>query len=134
MTSERFNSFLKKELPFEMHLLKKDTDAKKQSSFIQYHLNHTLNPNFCSPIQYDYFEQTLHIPLEKEQFSSVQEILTHYLLLYNLSMIARYETEWWSELFHGFDSLDYPFIDQFLSVTTVKIPYLINLYLQVKFK
>ena len=56
-------------------------------------------------------------------------MLAHYLLLYNLSMISRYETEWWYELLHTYSSKDYPFILRFLEVTAQKIPYLISCYL-----
>ena len=57
------------------------------------------------------------------------EIAVHYLLLYNLSMICRYEAEWWGELLHTFDGGDLPFILQFLSITERKIPSLISLLL-----
>ena len=42
------------------------------------------------------------------------ELISHYLVLYNLSMIARYETEWWSELLKTTPNDDYPTIIQFL--------------------
>ncbi|HHY74946.1 MAG TPA: hypothetical protein GX497_17290 [Bacillus bacterium] len=132
MTIERFTSFLKKCLPFEHQLLENEKNIEKQPLFFQLQLTCTINPNDCAPIQFDYYENTLHIPIDKEQFIYLPEIMTHYLLLYNLSMISRYETEWWGELLHGFDSLDYPFIEHFLSVTHMKIPYLINHYLQAK--
>jgi hypothetical protein len=134
MTADRLDHFLKDILPFDYHIVNKANANNKQLEFIELQVDCPLNPNDCSPIQFDCFENTLHIPLDKEQFLFFPEILTHYLLLYNLSMISRYETEWWSELLHGFDSMDYPFIEQFLSITAVKVPYLINQYLQKKFK
>jgi hypothetical protein len=60
------------------------------------------------------------------------ELIIHYLLLYNLSMIARYETEWWCELIKTTPTNDYPFISTFLSITAEKTPYLIFKYLQSK--
>ena len=55
--------------------------------------------------------------------------MVHYLLLYNLSMIARYETEWWSELTKMMPNKDYPFIKTFLDITLQKSPFLIYEYL-----
>ena len=130
MTVDRFDHFLKEILPFDFKMINKTVTSSKQLELIELQIKDPINPNDCSPLQFDLFENTLHIPTNKEQFLFFPEILTHYLLLYNLSMISRYETEWWSELLHGFDSLDYPFIEQFLSVTAVKVPYLINQYLQ----
>ncbi len=44
----------------------------------------------------------------------------HYLILYNVGMIARYETEWWYELLTQHISDDYVLIQQFLLVTEKK--------------
>ena len=52
------------------------------------------------------------------------ELISHYLLLYNLSMIARYETEWWSELFKTIPNDDYPTIIQFLKQLNIKLLFL----------
>lgn len=53
----------------------------------------------------------------------------HYLLLYNLSMISRYEAEWWGELIHTFNGADYPFIRHYLTVAEKKLPALIANFL-----
>lgn len=45
------------------------------------------------------------------------ELLTHYLLLYNLSMIVRYESEWWSDLLKNYSHYDFVFISQFLDIS-----------------
>lgn len=68
-------------------------------------------------------------PLQKNQLFHFPELLIHYLLLYNLSMIARYETEWWSELTKMMPNRDYPFIEFFLQITQKKGPFLIYQYL-----
>ena len=57
------------------------------------------------------------------------ELLVHYLLLYNLSMISRYETDWWYDLLGSYGSEDYPFIYQFLNISAQKIPYYISAFL-----
>ena len=80
-----------------------------------------------------FFRKTLenewYIPLFREGFKPMHEVMVHYLLLYNLSMICRYETEWWGDLFHTFSSNDYPFISKFLSTSQVKVPYMLMNYL-----
>ncbi|GAA0502214.1 YaaC family protein [Salinibacillus aidingensis] len=62
-------------------------------------------------------------------FYPFHEVMTHFLLLYNLSMICRYETEWWGELLHSFSNNDYPYILHFLSITAKKIPIMLGYYL-----
>jgi len=47
-------------------------------------------------------------------------------------MIARYETEWWSELIKTMPNKDYPFIVQFLNITSKKGPFLAYQYLMGK--
>jgi hypothetical protein len=82
-----------------------------------------------SPLKYNIENETFALPLNKENYFNFPELLVHYLLLYNLSMIARYETEWWSELTKMMPNQDYPFICSFLDVTMQKGPFLIYQYL-----
>lgn len=53
------------------------------------------------------------------------ELLSHYLVLYNLSMLSRYETEWWGDILHSYTSEDLVYIRTFLEITKTKIPWLI---------
>ncbi|RJS60985.1 hypothetical protein CJ483_13615 [Bacillus sp. PK3_68] len=57
------------------------------------------------------------------------ELLVYYALLYNLSMIARYETEWWYELLKHAPGKEYSLIKQFLHISQCKIPLLVEQYL-----
>jgi hypothetical protein len=82
-----------------------------------------------SPLKINLETKSYMLPLNKSSFYNFPELLVHYLLLYNLSMIARYETEWWSELTKMMPNQDYPFIHSFLDVTLKKGPYLIFDYL-----
>jgi hypothetical protein len=82
-----------------------------------------------SPIKYHLEGGYYALPMKKSDFFHFPELLIHYLLLYNLSMIARYETEWWSELTKMMPNRDYPFIHSFLDITLQKGPYLIYHYL-----
>ncbi len=82
-----------------------------------------------SPLSFNLENNSYNISLTKGGFFNFPELLVHYLLLYNLSMIARYETEWWSELTKMMPNRDYPFICSFIDVTMQKGPYLIYQYL-----
>lgn len=78
-----------------------------------------------TPLKYNLSKQVFALPLTKEYGFILNELLAHYLLLYNLSMIARYETEWWSELVKTMPTKDFPLIDSFLHITLEKGPFLI---------
>ncbi|KWU62409.1 YaaC family protein [Priestia sp. YIM B13446] len=119
MNHERLYSFLKERSRLSLSLSEDQVRILDPSSRLYN----------CSPFMYNFQDNTLHAPLEKDSCLYFPEMLAHYLLLYNLSMISRYETEWWYELLHTYSSKDYPFILRFLEVTAQKIPYLISCYL-----
>lgn len=75
--------------------------------------------------KWDSKEESYAISTNKEKTCFSNELLSHYLILYNLSMIARYEIEWWSELLKTMPNKDYPFIESFLQVSAEKGPELI---------
>ncbi|GAK06902.1 YaaC family protein [Geomicrobium sp. JCM 19038] len=56
----------------------------------------------------------------------VPELLTHHMLLYNLSMISRYESEWWGELITSRLSQDVPLIELYLQQAGNRIRTLIR--------
>lgn len=85
--------------------------------------------NGAFPIKINLETSSYVLPLKKDNLFLFPELLIHYLLLYNLSMIARYETEWWSELTKTMPNRDYPFIHSFMEVTLEKGPFLIYEYL-----
>ncbi|MEN1966520.1 YaaC family protein [Lentibacillus sp. N15] len=68
---------------------------------------------------------TIYFPSDRDYYLAIPEALIHYLLLYNLSMISRYETEWWGELLTAKSDIDFPLIKQFLLTATEKIPFLL---------
>jgi hypothetical protein len=80
------------------------------------------------PLRYHFEYQTLACPTEKRK-SYLPELIIHYALLYNLSMIARYETEWWLELIKTNPNEDFPFITQFMSISSHKVPIFIAHFL-----
>ncbi|RIW26842.1 hypothetical protein D3H55_23450 [Bacillus salacetis] len=81
------------------------------------------------PIRLNIRDNSYSIPVDRSDAYTLPEPIIHYLLLYNLSMIARYETEWWSELLKSNSSDDYPIIKNFLCLSLEKPPILIKNYL-----
>ena len=78
-----------------------------------------------SLIKWNNRQKKYSISTNKEVTPFSNEIINHYLILYNLSMIARYEIEWWSELLKTMPNKDYPYIESFLLVSSEKGPQLI---------
>lgn len=81
------------------------------------------------PFRYHFNKNIYCLPTEKNNLGMIPELIIYYLLLYNLSMIARYETEWWSELLKTAPTNDYPLINNLLSVSLYKSPYLVLQFL-----
>lgn len=79
-------------------------------------------------------KQEIYFPINRNYFISVPEILIHYLLLYNLSMISRYETEYWGELFATKYGVDYSIIVQYLTIAVNKVEFLLGEFLHSKDK
>ncbi|WP_404450754.1 YaaC family protein [Virgibacillus necropolis] len=75
-------------------------------------------------------KQEIYFPCDRTYFVSVPEILIHYLLLYNLSMISRYETEYWGELFATKYGVDYSIIVHYLTIVVDKVENLLGEWLQ----
>ncbi|MFC7395131.1 YaaC family protein [Scopulibacillus cellulosilyticus] len=92
-------------------------------------LKKELTPIYADPFQYSLTGDYM-VSCSKERVD-LPEILVHYIILYNLSMISRYETEWWYELHYQKSSPDLSFIHAFLDVTAIKIPFFISHYLGV---
>ncbi|CAH0347757.1 hypothetical protein BCI9360_04186 [Bacillus sp. CECT 9360] len=119
MTSHRFKDFL--EIKTKTKL-----SVEEQGSNLHLYPEQAWSQNFHSPIHYHLFEKKYVLSTNKDSSCyCFPELLVHYLLLYNLSMIARYETEWWSELLKTMANDDYPFIAQFLNITLKKGPNLV---------
>lgn len=90
------------------------------------------NDSMQPPFRYHLFKEQFCLPTTLHPHSHIHDLIIHYLLLYNLSMISRYETEWWFELIKTTPNADYPFITAFLDITEEKGPYLILQYLSAQ--
>ncbi|KEK21804.1 YaaC family protein [Bacillus gaemokensis] len=130
MTKERFSRFIETN---GKHLFIQHIPDVTNESNLQFSAPiKTWNPLYSTPFSYDYSTHTYYLPITHDVRNHklhLPELLIHYLLLYNLSMISRYETDWWYDLLNSYSSEDYPFIYQFLGVSTQKIPYYISLFL-----
>jgi YaaC-like Protein len=119
---EVLNKFHMSQDLFKQYLNEKLTGAYKWTK------EHTLHVPYISeqlPIRWHLSNNRLALPSSRNEANLIPEILIHYAILYNLSMIARYETEWWIELLKNRTNEDYPIIRSFLTVTTQKGPYLL---------
>ena len=98
----------------------------EDSDFLHLQLGRHFSCNGSLPFRYNLEEERFMLSLNRHSpIYSLPELLIHYLISYNLSMIARYETEWWVELLKTTPNDDYPAIVQFLKVSQKKVPYLV---------
>ncbi|MFK4996570.1 YaaC family protein [Bacillus sp. N9] len=86
------------------------------------------------PFRYHFDKQKVCLPNKLHKHLELPDMLIHYLLLYNLSMISRYETEWWFEQLKTTPNSDAIFIQTYLDVTERKGPYLIYQFLMKNMK
>ncbi|MDG5473928.1 YaaC family protein [Jeotgalibacillus sp. ET6] len=84
-------------------------------SSLLFHVEHLENLTFSM--------QDLLLLLENDaQQQPLNPIQCHFLLLYNLSMIARYETEWWGNCTMFKETEDYSIIRSFLHLSSHYAP------------
>ncbi|MCA1032992.1 YaaC family protein [Bacillus timonensis] len=129
MTARRFTDFLIESTPYQIQFEYSEKHLKDKIQMIIPSSHKPTFPLTCSPFFYHLYDKNIYLPSERDQVKQFPEVMVHYLLLYNLSMISRYETEWWSDLLHSYSSNDYPYIHHFLNITAEKIPYLLFLFL-----
>lgn len=105
-------------------LIGKDYETYSEGDKISLQLQQPLT-QLKHPFYVD-LKSDIYFPASRNYFISMDEVMIHYLLLYNLSMLSRYEAEWWGDLIVTKSTVDYPFIEQFLHITTKKIPILLG--------
>ncbi|MFD2627325.1 YaaC family protein [Oceanobacillus kapialis] len=121
------DSFLKKITPYIPEIKHVEVD----NAYIRVELIQQLR-DIKGPFYTDTSQTSIYFPASKEVYLPFSEVMIHYLLLYNLSMLCRYETEWWGDLFTSKPEVDYPFITQFLKESAAKVPFLLGLELYKK--
>jgi len=103
MSHNRFTKELTTEFPLEFMYNEKDKI---------YFKHHFKTKDIPPPFRVD--AETLYYPTYASSSTLLPNLLLYYAILYNLSMLSRYETEWWNELTILKQSFDYPLIQQFL--------------------
>ncbi|HJV46019.1 MAG TPA: YaaC family protein [Bacillota bacterium] len=66
-----------------------------------------------------------HYFIDQKPLQQVPEIAAHYMLMYILGMLCRYETELWGEIIFSFTSKEMFIINEFLNISQRKFPNLI---------
>ncbi|MEG9299085.1 YaaC family protein [Mangrovibacillus sp. Mu-81] len=112
MSQDLFKQYIKEKIRGDVSWIAEDTITVPSSSE-------------QLPFRWHMDKDLLALPSIRNEAGSIPEVLLHYAILYNLSMIARYETEWWVELLKNRTNEDYSIIRTFLKVTTQKAPYLL---------
>lgn len=120
-TKRRFLEFLKS---FSFRIKKEEQFAMQLPDSLW----QTAGPLYCNPLTQKYYF------VQQSYWSSFHECMAHYALLYNLSMICRYEAEWWTDLLHVNRRNEYPLIVRFLEITADKFPLLIGSYMLKHFE
>lgn len=85
------------------------------------------------PFFFNFTNQQIYFPAHRDYFLSFSEVMIHYLLLYNLSMVSRYETEWWGDLLSTRSDIDFSFISYYLEQVPSKISDLLGAELYQQF-
>jgi hypothetical protein len=124
MTQQRFECFLKEKCTADLNW------ETQRNNFLVFSI--PPEKELSIPFHYHVYKEIYTLPKGKHTMLMMPELIAHYLLLYNLSMIARYETEWWCELLKTTPNSDFPFIKTFLETTAFKGPYLSLQFLDEK--
>src|SRR5699024_86611 len=103
MSHNRFTKELTTEFPLEFMYNEKDKI---------YFKHHFKTKDIPPPFRVD--AETLYYPTYASSSTLLPNLLLYYAILYTLSMLSRYDTEWWNELTILKQSFDYPLIQQFL--------------------
>ncbi|WP_332634909.1 YaaC family protein [Halalkalibacter flavus] len=128
MTVNRFEQYVEANTVTDKSIKVKVAETKENVQITCSHLPPFWNSN---PWIYD-CDRNIYFFQDREHLKvySLPELATHFLLLYNLSMICRYEAEWWGDLIHTFDGVDFPYISHYLHVVERKIPLIISSFLE----
>lgn len=116
------NAFIKRIKPYIPAINHTET----KDAMIHIRLAKPFRPSDNSPFFTDMSGGSVYFPVQRDRFLPVSELMVHYLLLYNLSMLCRYESEWWGDLLATKPDVDYPFIKQFLQITSEKVPQIVG--------
>ncbi|MDF2607800.1 MAG: hypothetical protein K0S34_1996 [Bacillales bacterium] len=100
--------------------------------FIKGYTNKIEKNNF-KPFYYNIHNEDYYCISNRYISNFIPELLAHYVILYNLSMICRYETDWWMELLKDNSTIEYNSIRLYLDYCNNKISFLIKDYILDQF-
>lgn len=123
MTGERFFDFINSKL--NQPVANEKTGGKH---YVTIETKSTM-PIEQLPFRFHLYKNEYYWVKNSKELCFFPELMVHYLLLYHLSMIARYEIDWWVELIHHKPSIEYPLIIRYLDICLEKVPFLINQFL-----
>ena len=124
ITADGFTAFISDSLNQKLVI-------EEAEHYLYLYAENTFQINIRPPFRYNMITDEYHISSQKKENSFLfSDIMIQYLLLYNLSMIARYETDWWLDLLKTTPNEDYPLIMRFMDIAQQKGPFLINQWLK----
>ena len=125
MTADRFKEHIKSKWHIPI------MDIQNDGTMLSVHFEQMYQPLAGNlPFRFNIQTGNYYLSLQKEGLATaLPDLLILYLLLYNLSMISRYETEWWSDLFKEMPFYDLPFINSLLKIAELKVPLLVSEWL-----
>jgi YaaC-like protein len=123
MTAERFIQYLSSKSKLKL------STKQTSSGLWQIQLPSTKSFLEILPFRFNIIDKNYYLLKNSKDLAFYPELSIHYLILYHLSMIARYEIDWWAEMIHHKPSVEYPLIVQYLNLVQTKIPFLVNQYL-----
>ncbi|WP_182201663.1 YaaC family protein [Paraliobacillus salinarum] len=106
------------------------TEVKQTKTQFQCKLDQPVPVITNQPLYIHSDNHHVYFPLNTDVPMQHHEIMHHYMLLYHLSMIVRYESEWWGDFVQTQHSSDYSIITHFLSITSKKVPYFFEHFLK----
>ncbi|MFG6113600.1 YaaC family protein [Halobacillus sp. MO56] len=91
---------------------------KKEKHLLHIEMEQPFTPYFSQPFYYSSKQKAFYTSFARDTLDHLPEMMIHYILLYNLSMICRYEVEWWMDLHHIRDTSDYALLTHFIVLTS----------------
>lgn len=101
------------------------SQTKNTSEGIVIKLKYPIKRSF-GPFLFNVSNQHIYFPSHRNDFLPYSEVMIHYLLLYNLSMVSRYESEWWGDLLSMKSDSDFSFISYYLEQVSDKFSLLLG--------
>lgn len=125
MSKERFGDYIHNKTNHFLTL-----DPAEKNIVLRYPKNHQKAQAIeIVPFRFNALDRSYSFIKENNSLTFLPELMIHYLLLYHLSMLARYEVEWWSEFILYKEGIEYPMIIHYLQISIGKCLFLLSDFL-----